>query len=289
MDRETIIFCFCALQGAAAAIYLAKEAALWIRARRGGDMKPLIVHHPFWLVGLIGGCLLTAALGFWFVFHPPGAQVFDVPHTIAPSPVAPPKNPEVVRPPVQKTIPTKKRPLNAGPPGNTTSVEVGAGGSFSQSTTGPCSPAIIGSGNTTNCGEPPKLDRHIPEARKQEILDLLRQKPSKIQICALMGSRESFGFAQDWYQLFEQAGWEIQEKRIAPFMPTIPWAGVQIAYSDRRPAINSIPIALPIPSDEIQVLVVNTALKRLEVKDVTGDPDPAQSRDLVILRIGDTP
>lgn len=33
-------------------------------------MKPLTVHHPFWLLGLVAGCLLTAGLGFWFVFHP---------------------------------------------------------------------------------------------------------------------------------------------------------------------------------------------------------------------------
>lgn len=71
MDRETVSFCFCALQGIAAAVYLGKEIVQWARARRGGDMKPLTVHHPFWLLGLVAGCLLTAGLGFWFVFHPP--------------------------------------------------------------------------------------------------------------------------------------------------------------------------------------------------------------------------
>jgi hypothetical protein len=120
MDRETVTFLCCALQGVAAALYLGKEAVQWIRARWRGDMKPLTVHHPVWLMGLIGGCLLTAALGFWFVFHPPVTTkaIAAIPTQTSSVPMEQPKtNPLAAPIPAQskpKSKPTKA-PLSPTP------------------------------------------------------------------------------------------------------------------------------------------------------------------------------
>ncbi len=286
---EVVCFTSTSLQGVAALLYIGKEYWQWHDARKDGAMNTFVIHRPFLLLALICGAFVTSGIGFWIIFHPPTEKVADMHHPISVTliPAAPNKKLEVVNPPTveqkHKKVEDQKRLAN----GDKTLVEVGAGGNFSQSTTGDCSPAIVGSGNTSNCGVQPKPDRHIPEARKQELIDLLKERPSKIQICALVNNRESFVFAQDWYRVFDQAGWEIQERRIVPFLSSIPWAGVQVGYSDTRPASISSP--LQIPSDEYSVILVATVLNRLGIKDVTGDPDPAQSRDLVILRIGDNP
>lgn len=121
MDRDTIVFCGCALQGLAAAVYLGKETVQWLQARRTGEMKPLTVRHPFWLLGLVSGCLLTAALGFRFVFHPPQAAPPSRPAALYPAGIPsltsaqisalksqPPRRPKVINPPAtpSSTVPT---------------------------------------------------------------------------------------------------------------------------------------------------------------------------------------
>lgn len=292
---EFVCFICTILQGIAAAVYISSTFAPWLQRRRGGDMTPLVIKHPLLLLALFLGCVLTGCIGLWLQFrHAPSSAAGVAPAQMQPISPSQSEKPRVLKEPRINTptkSPRRSPEKEALPPsmlpksGNQTTIESGA--VIQQNTSGDCSPAIIGSRNTTNCGQPPKPDRHIPESRKQELIDLLKEKPSKVQICAFVNNREAFGFAQDWYQILDQAGWEIQEKRIVPFISSIPWAGVQVGYSDAKPMAGLKQI--PIPQDEFQVILIVTGLDRLRIKDITGNPDPTQSRDLVILRIGDNP
>jgi len=86
MDREIWVFGFCALQGLAAAIYIGKEAFQWLLARKRGAMKPIMIHHPILLFVIIVSFFVTAAIGFWFVFHPPVEKVAVSPKQSLPNP-----------------------------------------------------------------------------------------------------------------------------------------------------------------------------------------------------------
>ena len=75
MGRDSLAFCFSALQGLAAAIYIAKEASQWLRTRTSGDRRPFMVRQPILLSVLVLGSLATAGLGIWLAFHPPAGKV----------------------------------------------------------------------------------------------------------------------------------------------------------------------------------------------------------------------
>jgi hypothetical protein len=109
---EILVFCFSGLQGLAAAIYIAKEIWGWLHVRKVGKRK-LVIHRPVLLIVLILGCLATAGVGFWLVFHPPTVGLNSAQQSIGsanPSPQQKPKTPSPQALPTDIPKETGKQP-----------------------------------------------------------------------------------------------------------------------------------------------------------------------------------
>jgi hypothetical protein len=121
---------------------------------KGRPQKPTYRDaHP--IVSISLNLLMVAALafGFWLTLHPP--QVRDA-LSENKSPQSPTKTAAQVSPNVLPEVPRPERRranITKATPENSTKIAVSSGGSISQSSTGGCSPNVIGSGNitTANC------------------------------------------------------------------------------------------------------------------------------------------
>lgn len=219
MDRESITFCGCALQGIAAAVYLGKEFWQWVRARRRGEMKPLIVHHPVWLVGLVAGCLLTAALGFWFVFHRPSATIASSQVSVPSAGVEPKNSPTVasseapktapLRPPKPKTVsrePALTHTPSAVPSSQPFAQEQSQQPTYEQKCEG--SACAQGPGSQATLNQYGPHARHISPADERQWTACLAAHPGTlISIAGMSGDSESLDLANEWLSVFKKAGW----------------------------------------------------------------------------------
>jgi hypothetical protein len=62
--------------------------------------------------------------------------------------------------------------------------------------------------------------RRIPPDRQAEIVAILARNPAKISISAIQGSEEAYDFAQDWFNAFKAAGWDMMGRAaVGIFMP----------------------------------------------------------------------
>jgi hypothetical protein len=79
-----------------------------------------------------------------------------------------------------------------------------------QHSEGPNSP------NTVNINQRPPA-RRIALERRAEIVAILARTPAKVKILAIMNNAEAFQFAQDWYDVFRDAGWTMTDKVVTVF------------------------------------------------------------------------
>jgi hypothetical protein len=269
----------------AAAVYLGKEIWQWKRAQRGGDMKHLTVRHPFWLLGLIGGCLLTAGIGFWFVFHPPSRiEVASIPSSNIKT-VEMPNTIPAIRVPKDKPIskprstplpdkeatgplnePTKSAPT--APSGQPTFNIQGNSGNI----------AGINNGQQIfNQFGPPK--RRIGDKYINDILPILKNNPGEASI---MSNSNSDELTQQLYRLFIDAQWkpiEIGQIMGGEALPD----GVQIQYRG--------PIGIPgqrvnIPEDRPDVRAIVYGLSNSGIKGLTAFTKPDIPEHKIIIHVG---
>jgi hypothetical protein len=103
-----------------------------------------------------------------------------------------------------------------------------------QRSEGPNSP------NTVNINQRPP-PRRIPPDKRAEIVAILKRRPAKIQVLAIIGNAEAYQFAQDWYDAFKAAGWTMMDGMVRLFEYVgRPEPGVQFHLRGE-----TVPAALP--------------------------------------------
>jgi len=61
-------------------------------------------------------------------------------------------------------------------------------------------------------------ERHILEAEKDYLRGCLSKHAGSVSVSAIANDPEAYAFADDWFHIFQQAGWSIEEDRIKPFL-----------------------------------------------------------------------
>ena len=93
-----------------------------------------------------------------------------------------------------------------------------------QRSEGPNSP------NTVNINQRPPA-RRIASERRAEIVAILARVPAKVSILTIMNNAEAFQFAQDWYDVFRDAGWTMTDKVVRVLMVMgQPSRGIMVNY-----------------------------------------------------------
>jgi hypothetical protein len=74
----------------------------------------------------------------------------------------------------------------------------------------------ISGGNVTNPtinnSAPPR--RRIPTELRPELIAILAKKPMKVEVETFINDAEAYQFAQDWYDILKEAGWEMQSTSV---------------------------------------------------------------------------
>jgi hypothetical protein len=77
--------------------------------------------------------------------------------------------------------------------------------------------------------------RRIPPELRDQVIEVLKQNPMKVSVCAFMNDAEGFQFAKDWYDVFKAANWQMQEPEVATLMAVgSPESGV-VVYMKGEP------------------------------------------------------
>lgn len=61
--------------------------------------------------------------------------------------------------------------------------------------------------------------RRIPPNRQAEIVAILARSSAKISISAIQGSEEAYDLAQDLFDAFKAAGWDMKDRSVGIYMP----------------------------------------------------------------------
>jgi hypothetical protein len=290
MGHETVILYASAVQGIASAVGLAKDARQWIQARRRGEMKRLVIHHPFWFFGLLAGCVLTAALGSWF-FHPPHQTGNTTsPPQVVPSVATLSAAPSTTQSPVVNPAPPKTPSVNRGQSATANPQIIAPPASSTPSQ--PTAPIDCGAmvGNCGSGGGPQTFNQYGEPERKikaqflEELTSVLKANPGQASI---MSNSNSDELTQQLYSLFVAAGWKpisigtIMGGQSLPDGVLVKWRG-----SAEGLTVGQL---IPFPDDRPDVIAVFRALGNSGVKHLTGVPDPNLPEHKISLEIGGTP
>lgn len=85
-------------------------------------------------------------------------------------------------------------------------------------TQGPCSNLQIGGSANQQGGNCTSPNRRVKAADIPALIELLRQHRGIVRFAVGAGDVESVQFAQDWYDIFQKAQWDLNPKRIVQFM-----------------------------------------------------------------------
>jgi hypothetical protein len=96
--------------------------------------------------------------------------------------------------------------------------------------------------------------RHLSDATKSELTKCIGKKPGRFSIGSITNNGEAYRYAQDWREVFLNAGWEIEHKDIPIQLFMIGgamWSGMQISVHDASPIQGQIAIANDTPEQNL--------------------------------------
>jgi hypothetical protein len=103
-------------------------------------------------------------------------------------------------------------------------------------TQGPCSNLQIGGSDNQQSGNCTSPNRRVKAADVPALIESLSQHRGIVRLAVGGGDVEAFQFAQDWYEIFQKAQWDLNPKRIVQFMDmtgNLP-TGVRITVKGER-------------------------------------------------------
>ncbi len=123
----------------------------------------------------------------------------------------------------------------------------------------------IGGGQVTNLTvnnyAPPARRLLLSEEDRKKVVAYLAKTPATLALGVLVGDGEAYRFAEDWEELFTDAGWTIKDGKVANMMLMGGfWDGVQLSY--RGPKIQpGEEVSVPDSTPEGRVVFVLNKLK----------------------------
>jgi hypothetical protein len=130
--------------------------------------------------------------------------------------------------------------------------------------------------------------RRIPAERRAEIVATLARKPAKVSIMAISGNSEAYQFAQDWYDVFKEAGWTIHANAIMTFIDAgKPKSGIFIhLHGETLPGQTSVNF----PKDSPAGVLVDILLSALNVgRQMQVQLDPNRPVDELHFQVRERP
>jgi hypothetical protein len=99
-----------------------------------------------------------------------------------------------------------------------------------------------------------QMPRRLTDGQKADLSTCLRKKPGSFSIGALDGNSESYRYAQDWRDVFLNAGWKIEHTDIPIqlfMIGGVMWSGVQFSVHDGSLDPNSYALVTDSPEGNL--------------------------------------
>ena len=125
-----------------------------------------------------------------------------------------------------------------------------------------------------------QFPRRIPADIRNQVVAILKAKPSKVAIEYVL-SDDAYQFATDWYNVLQEAGWQVQYLQAVE--PTTPQFGIRVDFYDARASQPNTQVS--IPDDSIAGVLLTAVLKagfNRPVSVHTTTNHPQDSVDLII-------
>jgi hypothetical protein len=91
----------------------------------------------------------------------------------------------------------------------------------------PCWSHAAGQGEATH---PP---RRLSDPQKKELAACLAEKPGRFSIMSIADNGEAYAYAQDWREVFESAGWKMEQQDSSTFrISGAKWSGMRVKVHD---------------------------------------------------------
>jgi hypothetical protein len=116
--------------------------------------------------------------------------------------------------------------------------------------------------NTVNINQRPPA-RRIPPERRSEIVALLARTPAKIEI-SVVNNAEAFQFGQDWYDVFKQAGWTIENDTVSTFLGGLAERGISMtSHGETVPAGSRFAVPKASPAGAILISIASLGMSEM--------------------------